>query len=169
MIREKFSSSRALQPSPKRERRPRSTAEAVSALFQQLGGQDQGRLTALWKNWDSIMDDTVRSLGYPLGHKDSALLIGADDNMAVQELSLLSADILERANAFMGQPFFTRVRVTLTQGRPDLTRPRAPAQPPQQEPERHFPRLGRLLGKLDPDSPVTRCYEAFADLARRKK
>ncbi|MDR0339787.1 MAG: DUF721 domain-containing protein [Desulfovibrio sp.] len=151
-------------PSRKREYAVRSTAEAVNSLFLHMGGKDQTRLVQLWRHWDMVLGEALAPLGRPLGHKDRALHIGADDNMAMQELSMQSAEILERANAFMGEAFFERVKVLLVQGRPDLARERENIAQPGQAGSwaaRPAPPLGGLCGRLNPDSPVTRCYEAF--------
>ena len=149
----------------KREKRARSTGEGVSALFDSLGGPERGRLNLLWSNWEGVMGDYIASLSHPLGHAEDALLVGADDAMAIQELSLLSQELLERANAHMGRAFFARVTVRLMQGRPDLARRRespADALPrPLYTPER----VGRHRGAFASDSPVAQCYEAHVKAA----
>jgi Protein of unknown function (DUF721). len=152
-----------------REERLRSSGEGIHALFERLGGQEQMRLTALWRQWETVMGEQIASLSYPLGHKDDDLALGADDSMALQELSLLGAEILERANAFMGREFFSTVTVQLRQGRRNLAEQRTAGQSaPPAQPVFPLPRVGRLLGRLDPDSPVTRCYEAHVARARKK-
>ncbi|MCL1939156.1 MAG: DUF721 domain-containing protein [Desulfovibrionaceae bacterium] len=155
-----------------REKRVRSSAEGLRLLLHRLGGQEQGRLVSLWKNWDRIMGEDVAALGRPLGHKDQTLNIGADNSMALQELSLRAPEILERANATMGSEFFTEVNVLLLQGKTGLaqdntstahkTTPAAPAPPAFEGPP-----IGGLMGKLSPDSPITRCYETFVALAKK--
>ena len=109
------------------------------------------------------MGDDLAALAFPLGHKDDILLIGAEDTMAMQELFLQSPEILERANAFMDSEFFLHVKVSLMQGQRDLSRqrPRRPHSPLAPVPPPKPARLGALLGKLNPDSPVTRCYQAY--------
>lgn len=145
-----------------KEKRVRSTGEGVSALFERLGGKERGRLNRLWTDWDTVMGSTVASLSRPLGHDEGTLLVGADDAMAMQDLSLLSPEILDRANEHMGGPFFVKVSVRLMQGRPDLARRREPLAEPRPRPPYTPERVGRHLGALNPDSPVTRCYERHA-------
>ena len=79
------------------------------------------------------------------------------------ELFLQSPEILERANAFMDSEFFRHVKVSLMQGQPDLSRgrPRRPHSPLAPAPPSRPARLGALLDKLNPDSPITRCYQAY--------
>lgn len=145
-----------------RERRLLATSEAVPSFLDAYGGKERRHLTALWNNWRTVMGENIAQLASPVGHKDNTLLIGADDSMALQELSMLSMEILERANAFMDSDFFHRVKVILLQGQQDLSqlRPRRPTALPPAPPPKP-PRLGGLLGSLNPDSPVTRCYEAY--------
>jgi len=155
-----------------REKRVCSSAEGLRLLLHRLGGQEQGRLVSLWKNWDRIMGEDIAALGRPLGHKDQTLNIGADNSMALQELSLRAPEILERANGAMGSEFFTDVNVLLLQGKTGLahhstaaarsTAPVVPAPPAFEGPP-----IGGLMGKLSPDSPITRCYETFVMLAKK--
>lgn len=144
----------------KREKRARLTADTLSALFARLGGEKRARLNRLWTDWEPVMGAGIASLSHPLGHNEDVLLVGADDAMAMQELSLLSQEILERANEHMGESFFTRVSVRLMQGRPDLARQRRAAAPPPTLPPYTPRRVGKYLGSFDPDSPVTQCYAA---------
>jgi hypothetical protein len=151
-----------------REKRLCSSSEALASLFARLGGEEISKLASLWKNWTTVMGHDLASLGRPLGHKDRTLQIGADDSMALQDLALQVPDILERVNAFMGGEYFADVKVLLMQGGRDLETP-LPARPePAAAPEPPPPPLGRLMGTLDPDSPITRCYEIFVALSRRE-
>jgi len=156
-----------------REKRVRSGAEVWRLLLYRLGGQEQGKLVSLWKNWDYIMGEEVAALGRPCGHKEYAgnrtLHIGADDSMALQELSLRGPEILERANAALGSEFFTEVKVSLLQGQTGLARESTPvAHLSPARPAFEGPPIGGLIGKLSPDSPITRCYETLVKLAKKR-
>ena len=140
----------------------RSVQQALERFVTSRGGKERLHLNALWENWPYIMGEDLASLGWPMGHKESTLLVGAEDNMAMQELTLQAYEILERANAFMDSEYFTAVKVTLLQGRRVLSEQRAKRRvvptalaiaPPA--------RLGGLLGKLDPNSPFSHYYEAY--------
>ncbi|MDR2488793.1 MAG: DUF721 domain-containing protein [Desulfovibrio sp.] len=146
-----------------RERRCIALGEAALAFLDSRGGKRTRHLAALWQNWSVVMGENLAGLAFPLGHKDALLLIGAEDSMALQELSLQSPEILQRVNAFMDGECFRRVNISLLQSRQLLlpVRPRLsdiplrPSLPPK-------PReLGSLVGKLNPASPVARCYEAY--------
>lgn len=152
----------------KREKRLRSIQEALDILFRAHGGQEQRHLSALWSNWEMVLGEDLAPLGVPLGHKDRVLHIGAEDSMALQELSLQSPEILERVNAFMDGPYFSQVRVALQQGQRALSEkrpprslaPLRPALPPKP------PRLGSLSGQFPPGSLVGPCYEAYISVWR---
>ncbi len=123
------------------------------------------RLSYLWRNWDMVMGEELRLLAIPLGHRKDTLIVGAEDNMAQQELVYYTYEMLERVNAFLDEPFFTKVQVDLLLGKNALDELALPVI------ERHIPplpprpkHLGALMGRLDPDSPVTRCYEKYVRL-----
>jgi hypothetical protein len=151
-----------------RERRLCSSSEALASLFARLGGGEVSKLVSLWKNWTAVLGDDLACLGRPLGHKDRTLHIGADDSMALQELSMRAPDILERVNAYLRSEHFADVKVLLMQGGRDLEAPGPKAPEPAAPPQAPLPTLGGLLGKLTPGSPVTRCYEAFVALSRKE-
>ena len=146
-----------------RELRLVVAGEAMSSFLEARGGKHTRHLAALWQHWRTVMGDDLADLAFPLGHKDDLLLIGAEDAMAMQELFLQSPEILERANAFMDSDFFRHVKVSLMQGQPDLSRgrPRRPHSRIAPAPPTKPARLGALLDKLNPDSPITRCYQAY--------
>ncbi len=153
----------------KHVRRTCRATEAVELALNALGGQG-GRelrlLCALWDNWRSVMGRELAELAFPLGHKNRVLLIGAEDAMAAQELSLQTPEMLERANAFMDSAFFEQIRVTLLQGQRPLTekrRPR-PVKPPVQPLPPRPPRLGALASAFAADSPAARAYAAYLRL-----
>ena len=114
-------------------------------------------------------------LARPLGHHRDLLLIGAEDAMLAQELHLMSGELLERANAFMEEPFFGGVKVSLLMGKAGLD---VTARKPLPEdgqgwraPRRYMPEpvqaSGTFLGRMDPASPVARAYARFAEKAGR--
>lgn len=112
-----------------------------------------------------VMGEELAPLAYPLGRRGRTLIVGAEDNMVQHELSFYAFDMLERVNAFMGEPFFEKVQVHLLMGNApldEITMPTIPP-PPQEEPERPA-QLGSLMGKLDPDSPVTKAYEKYVTM-----
>lgn len=88
-----------------------------------LGRQPERKsrnLVELWRHWAMVMGEELAGLAFPLGQKDEVLLIGAGDNLALQELSFFSAEILCRVNAFLEEPVFASVQLSLLQGRATL-------------------------------------------------
>lgn len=136
--------------------------QGLSALLDSLGaGSPVARLTQLWKNWDHVMGPELAELAFPLGHRRSILIVGGSDNLALQELSFQTEEILERANAFMGEPFFERVELQLGLGRTPLglsdgIQPSSRRRPAPEKPAG----LTGSFQNFDPDSPVGRAYLA---------
>ena len=147
----------------------RTITEALTDFLDKRNAAERFHQVRLWEHWEMVMGPELASLGSPLGQRKDTLLIGAHDPMAAQELVMQAGEILERANAFMDRPCFTRVQVELMMGRGDLSlhKPRMQPAPPKYElpkPEN----LGGLSGTLDPASPVARCYEAYLQFFARR-
>ncbi len=151
---------------------PALAGDLLAALLAALGGgAERARLSLLWQNWEQVMGPELAPLALPLGHHKDMLLIGAEDAMLMQELHLMSGEILERVNAFMENPFFTSVKVTLVLGK-NVLNTAAPPSPTEEtsrgEQSDAQPTLrpvrpsGSFLAGMDPASPVARCYARFA-------
>jgi hypothetical protein len=146
-----------------RAKRLVSVAEAVEHLLRRY--PHKARLARLWQNWNMVMGAELAPLAWPLGERKGVLLLGGEDAMVMQELVMMRDEILERANAFMAESFFTDVHVSLSLGK----RPLDGLPPPPSRRREHtmFPKLdGSALGAVDPDSPAARCYAAFLDMSR---
>lgn len=150
---------------------PALAGDLLAALLAALGGgPERARLSLLWQNWEQVMGPELAPLALPLGHHKDMLLIGAEDAMLMQELHLMSGEILERVNAFMENPFFTSVKVTLVLGKNVLNTavPPSPAEDTSrgersdaQPTLRSVRPSGSFLAGMDPASPVARCYARF--------
>lgn len=156
---------------------PTKADRVLVAVLEALGGgPERARLCRLWQNWSMVMGPELAPLALPLGHHKDLLLIGAEDAMLAQELHLLSGEILERVNAFMECPFFSAVKVSLTLDKTVLTEKAArgtglggvlsKGEPSAQrsaalKEDAARPR-GNFLARMDPASPVARCYARFA-------
>ena len=152
----------------------RSLGEALRALLASRGGTpERAGLQRLWDNWETALGDELAALAMPLGHRagrppeaGATLLLGAEDAMLMQELRFRGDEILARVNAYLGQPYFCRVQVSLPLGRsaPERTRRQeeAPSSVRDQKKEEASSPRGIFLDAMDPDSPVARCYARFA-------
>ncbi|MBB5144054.1 DUF721 domain-containing protein [Desulfovibrio intestinalis] len=161
---------------------PVPVGEVLAAVMAGLGvdpaqAQARNRLSHLWQNWSMVMGPELAELARPLGHHRDLLLIGAEDAMLAQELHLMSGELLERVNAFMEEPFFGGVKVSLLMGKPglDVT---ASKPLPDEDMGWRAPRVvtpdpiqarGVFLEGMDPDSPVARAYSRFAESSARRK
>ena len=134
----------------------------ADALLRGMGGADRLRLVRLWQHWDMVLGPELAALALPLGHRDGLLLLGAEDSMTMQEISLLAPEILERVNAFMDSPFFRAASCSLLLSRRPLNS--LPARPQYSRETLHEtppPLHGRHLAHMRPDSAVARCYARF--------
>ena len=136
--------------------------ERLDSVLAALGDGEKVMLTRLWQNWEMVMGPELSALAWPLDARGDTLVIGGEDNLALQELSFMTPEILERVNAFMATPTFARVSLELVMGRQPLD------QPPDMQPRTRVrpappmpPGLGGPLREMRPDSPVTRCYLAY--------
>lgn len=169
----------ALRQPRKRQKisEPATADRVLTAVLEALGGgPERARLCRLWQNWSMVMGPELAPLALPLGHHKDLLLIGAEDAMLVQELHLLSGEILERVNAFMECPFFSAVKVSLTLDKTVLAGAEAQSKEGgsafaarDSEPARRAASAedaarpyGKFLAHMDPASPVARCYARFA-------
>ncbi|MDR1126021.1 MAG: DUF721 domain-containing protein [Deltaproteobacteria bacterium] len=147
----------------KRARRVQSLTEALEIFFSRHKGRGNLRLPHLWEHWPMVMGDPLWRLALPLGVQDRVLLVGAEDNMLMHELSFHTPEMLARANAFMDEEYFGRVRVELVRGRmplyPPVARPVSGEAKPAGRPKP--PDLGSLGGKIDPESPFGRAYLSY--------
>lgn len=122
---------------------------------------DPRHLVELWRNWEMVMGPELAPLAFPLGRRKNLLIVGGEDNMALQELSFQTPEILERVNAFMDAPLddpvFVRVELRLLMGMRPLS---LPPESTTRVRERPAPPadLGAYFSSMRPDSPVARSY-----------
>ena len=134
----------------------------LDAVLSVLGKSEKLMQVRLWQNWEMVMGPDIAPLAWPLGARNDVLIVGGEDNLALQELSFMTPEILERVNAFMDAPAFGRVELRLIMGDRPLDQP--PAIQPSTRVRPLPPRpgdLGAHLEEMRPDSPVARCYAAY--------
>lgn len=155
--------------------------EGLRALLAAMGGTPaRAGLQKLWDNWEAALGPELAGLARPLGHHEgrqkpdeagpgakgqgAVLLLGAVDAMLLQELRFRAAEILARVNGFLGQAYFSEVRLSLPLGRNEPVRSRreeVPAGSEGGEVPVNGP-SGIYLEGMDRASPVARCYARFA-------
>ena len=155
-----------------KDAQPVPDMEVMASVLAGLGaapgqGEGRARLQQLWLNWEMVMGPDLAPLARPMGHHRELLLIGAEDAMLAQELHLMADEMLERVNAFMEQPFFSAIKVSLLMGKAGLdkaaTRKTASAHKPAHRARAPEPLCadGVYLEAMDPASPVARAYARF--------
>lgn len=134
----------------------------LESVLSSLGDGEKLMQVRLWQNWEMVMGPEIAPLAWPLGTRNATLIVGGEDNLALQELSFMTPEILERVNAFMDAPVFSKVELRLVMGDRPLDRP--PDIQPSTRVRPAPPRpadLGGHLNEMRPDSPVARCYAAY--------
>ena len=134
----------------------------LGSVLSALGSGEKLMQVHLWQNWDMVMGPDIAPLAWPLGARNDTLVVGGEDNLALQELSFMTPEILERVNAFMDAPVFNKVELRLVMGdrpldRPPEIQPSTRVRPAPPRPDE----LGAHLEDMRPDSPVARCYAAY--------
>ena len=134
----------------------------LESVLSALGAGEKLMQVRLWQNWEMVMGPDIAPLAWPLGARNDILIVGGEDNLALQELSFMTPEILERVNAFMDAPVFSKVELRLAMGakpldQPPDIQPSTRVHPVPQRPKQ----LGAHLGEMRPDSPVARCYAAY--------
>lgn len=126
--------------------------------FDKKGGL---KLVRLWQGWEEAVGPDIAELARPVGHKEGTLVLIAADATAAQQLSYYVFELLERVNAFLGQEVFDKVRFELLDGRVPLGRKNEAEKPPAPKPMEIPGNIGGLVGKIDPETAVGRCYMAY--------
>lgn len=143
-----------------RQKKVRTASEALDRV---LGGPEAAlelAIARMWRHWPEILGPEISEMIRPLGHRKETMVLGATNSMVMQEFSFFAQDILDKANAFLGNAYFREVRIELMAGRPALDESLLPPIPPRPRPPRPDV-LGNLLPCMDPSSPVTSCYRAY--------
>ena len=98
----------------RRSSSPAPVGDAILILLKSMGGsRERSKFSGLWEDWDSAVGEELASVARPAGHRGRALLLGAEDAMAMQEIQARSEEILERVNAYLGEDYFLKVKAGL--------------------------------------------------------
>ncbi|QLA17878.1 DUF721 domain-containing protein [Desulfolutivibrio sulfoxidireducens] len=139
----------------------RTLAELMGVF---LGGEEARRacrVVDLYREWEGVVGEELAGHVKPLGHRGGELRLGVADVVVMQEMVFFVPELLERVNGWLGQNLFDKVQFDLIGSKVPLDATRV------SRPIFHVPamvrpaKLGGLVGKLDPTSPVGRCYEKY--------
>ncbi|MCR4666261.1 MAG: DUF721 domain-containing protein [Desulfovibrio sp.] len=121
----------------------------------------QRSLKPLWQCWETVLGDDLNHMAIPLGHRKKSLIVGCRDSMELQDLKMYEQDILERVNAFLATKMFNKVIFTIVIDESQIIHTK---EKPLPSPEKPIHKAnGSYLDKMDPSSPVARCYAAYCD------
>lgn len=139
----------------------RRLAECLDGFVTRGEAGERRHFVEVCRRWSSIVGEDTAALVRPLGHRRRELLLGTEDPVAMQEMVFMAPELVSLVNGALGQDAFDKVRFDLIGTRVSLDALRAEAPrfsvPPEICPER----LGGLTGRLDPDTPVGRCYAKY--------
>ena len=139
----------------------RSLSEVLGAFVAEREASSRRLFVEVCRRWESIVGVETAELVRPLGHRRRELLLGTEDPVAMQEMVFAAPEIVSLVNAALGHDAFDKVRFDLIGNRVSLDAHRA--EPPRfSTPAETRPaQLGGLAGRLDPASPVGRCYAKY--------
>lgn len=142
----------------------------ASALESFVSWKHLGRemdVARIWRNWPDIIGPRVAEMARPLGRRRTALIIGVEDSLVMQELTFFSEQIRERIGEFLGWQPFDKVKFELLEDRTPLNEVQLRHEarlPEQQLPEAE--EIGSLLDVLPSDSKFRSCYEAYVRMIK---
>lgn len=140
--------------------------DSLAPLLDRLDGKGSLKLVRLWTHWEKVMGTEVARMARPLGRRGSTLLLTSDDPAVAQELTYFAPELLRKANNFLGEEYFDKVRFELLNGRVPLDGHRPDNVQKSTSSPRKPENLGKILEQLDEASPVGRCYRAYIGLFR---
>ena len=86
-----------------------SISTALDNFLQRKGLNKELQIAKLWANWSDIIGEELAKMAKPLGKRKETLVIGAVDNVVMQELVYHSEQILEQIEEFLGWKPFDKV------------------------------------------------------------
>ena len=129
-------------------------------LTQDPKAEENFQLVALWRNWDDVMGPLAPFMR-PLGRKKRTLLVGAETPLDLQEIGYFAPEIVTNANAFLAQDFFDKVQASLIMDRTSLDAVGVKLPLIQGRGELPAIMVGNVKDRMEPGSPVEKCYQAY--------
>lgn len=97
-----------------------SISSALDKFLQRRGLSKELQIAKLWANWSNIIGEELAKMAKPLGKRKETLVIGAVDNVVMQELVYHSEQILEQIEEFLGWKPFDKVVFELLDSKSSL-------------------------------------------------
>lgn len=97
-------------------RQPLALRECLPAVSKRLGLGDSLDAGRLWRCWIEIAGPAIAEHAEPTSLRDGVLRIRTDSPVWATELGYLGAEIARRANAAIGKPVVSEVRIWTAPG-----------------------------------------------------
>jgi predicted nucleic acid-binding Zn ribbon protein len=92
---------------------PTPVSDALAAVRSELGLPDPDALTAIREGWVDLVGHDLAARSRPVGLRDRALRVAADDAVGATELRYRAADLLARIPAIAPGVSIAEVRVSV--------------------------------------------------------
>ncbi len=146
-----------------------NSSDLLSSILSKIAPEQKLLIIKLWQNWSMVMGEELCELLFPLGSKKRSrgqvLLIGVEDALLMQDMTYEIPEILERANAFMGEEYFIDVELGLLLNKKIMTIGETSFIEPQKIIYETPKTLGNLC--LDGDDAVSRAYNAYVKFFKK--
>lgn len=143
---------------------PQKLGTGIYSLLTAMGGsRPKSRLNDLWHNWNEIMGEEISALMSDFGSHGETLILEAENALQLQNLQFLAEEVREKANAFLGEEYFSSARVSLygPSRKPQKAPEKSQADRPEGSEHSASALTGSFLAEMDMRSPVARCYARF--------
>jgi hypothetical protein len=137
--------------------------DGVTHFARRMDGGVGLRLARLWRNWGKVLGE-LSEMARPLGRRRTALVIGCEDALVMQELSFFESEVLHRVHEFLGEECFDKVRFELIEDRASLDMIEAPTVQRARRPLLRPENLGGVQRLWKDESAIGRSYRAYVAL-----
>lgn len=122
------------------------------------------QIAKVWAYWSDILGEELAKLARPLGRRKNTLIIGAVDNVVMQELVYYSPQILEQIDEFLGWQPFDKVVFELLDTRSSLDEIKIRHSYKRPDCCQNSQNVGKYWDEFPEDSAVAKSYRAFVQM-----
>ena len=94
-------------------RRPQSIGSILDKTFKSLEIELPLRAYSIWGAWKEIVGETIALQTQPRLIRNRILFIDVSHSTWIQQLQFLKSNLLEKMNAFIGEPYLQDIRFKL--------------------------------------------------------
>jgi len=122
------------------------------------------QIAKIWTYWGDILGEEVAKLARPLGRRKETLIVGAVDNVVMQELVYYSPQILDQIEEFLGWQPFDKIVFELLDTRSSLDEIKIRHSYKKPDYCQSSQSVGKYLDDFPEKSAVAKSYKAFVEL-----